>query len=345
MMSCTCRATPLKIFVQGLSQVHKVDASPSLLRLPIRTRPALYQNNFALARQARSLHFSKALQDASGQAARDDDPFSHIRSEDENRAVKNDDTFATDESPESIPWKAQPGTNNEAQKPRRRRRREEPEDFTTLNYRRNQSVRQQLEDDNEANEYNGNPNRRMKGPSSLQPQPKESYWKIQKAALKEKFPEGWRPRKRLSPDALAGIRALNAQFPDVYTTEALSNKFEVSPEAIRRILRSKWQANPEEEEKRNARWLRRGKDVWEQKAALGIKPPQKWRREGITRDPSYHDWKKEAVERNRVREERDDMEIRGDYTPHPRTYTPRSRIPRTGEYTPRSVSRTGRGRS
>ncbi|PCD45018.1 hypothetical protein AU210_000465 [Fusarium oxysporum f. sp. radicis-cucumerinum] len=185
----------------------------------------------------------------------------------------------------------------------------------------------------------------MKGPSSLQPQPKESYWKIQKAALKEKFPEGWRPRKRLSPDALAGIRALNAQFPDVYTTEALSNKFEVSPEAIRRILRSKWQANPEEEEKRNARWLRRGKDVWEQKAALGIKPPQKWRREGITRDPSYHDWKKEAVERNRVREERDDMEIRGDYTPHPRTYTPRSRIPRTGEYTPRSVSRTGRGRS
>jgi len=305
----------------------------------------LYQNNFALARQARSLHFSKALQDASGQAARDDDPFSHIRSEDENRAVKNDDTFATDESPESIPWKAQPGTNNEAQKPRRRRRREEPEDFTTLNYRRNQSVRQQLEDDNEANEYNGNPNRRMKGPSSLQPQPKESYWKIQKAALKEKFPEGWRPRKRLSPDALAGIRALNAQFPDVYTTEALSNKFEVSPEAIRRILRSKWQANPEEEEKRNARWLRRGKDVWEQKAALGIKPPQKWRREGITRDPSYHDWKKEAVERNRVREERDDMEIRGDYTPRPRTYTPRSRIPRTGEYTPRSVSRTGRGRS
>jgi len=305
----------------------------------------LYQNNFALARQARSLHFSKALQDASGQAARDDDPFSHIRSEDENRAVKNDDTFATDESPESIPWKAQPGTNNEAQKPRRRRRREEPEDFTTLNYRRNQSVRQQLEDDNEANEYNGNPNRRMKGPSSLQPQPKESYWKIQKAALKEKFPEGWRPRKRLSPDALAGIRALNAQFPDVYTTEALSNKFEVSPEAIRRILRSKWQANPEEEEKRNARWLRRGKDVWEQKAALGIKPPQKWRREGITRDPSYHDWKKEAVERNRVREERDDMEIRGDYTPRPRTYTPRSRIPRTGEYTPRPVSRTGRGRS
>ncbi|KAH7270578.1 uncharacterized protein BKA55DRAFT_552125 [Fusarium redolens] len=357
MMSCTCRATPLKIFVQGLSQVHKVDASPSLLRLPIRTRPSLYQNNFTLARQARSLHFSKALQDASGAAARDDDPFSHIRSEDENRSVKNDDPFATDDNSESIPWKAQPGTNNEAQKPRRRRR-EKPEDFTTLNYRRNQSVRQQLEDDNEANEFNGNPNQRMKGPSSLQPQPKENYWKIQKAALKEKFPEGWRPRKRLSPDALAGIRALNAQFPEVYTTEALSNKFEVSPEAIRRILRSKWQANPEEEEKRNARWLRRGKDVWEQKAALGIKPPQKWRREGITRDPSYHDWKKEAVERNREREARDDMEIRGDYTPRSRTYTPRSegytprsaprsegysprpRTPRSGEYPPRSVSRS-----
>lgn len=149
-------------------------------------------------------------------------------------------------------------------------------------------------------------------PGSLQPTKTADYWKSQKAALKEKFPEGWRPRKRLSPDALAGIRALNAQFPDVYTTQALADKFEVSPEAIRRILKSKWSPKTaDEEQDRQERWFRRGVQVWEQKAALGIKPPKKWRREGIARDSEYRkrrgknaqkekDW--EEAERKRYRE-------------------------------------------
>ncbi|EHK15960.1 uncharacterized protein TRIVIDRAFT_137996, partial [Trichoderma virens Gv29-8] len=108
---------------------------------------------------------------------------------------------------------------------------------------------------------------------SSKPRPKaQEPWQLQKAALKEKFPEGWQPRKRLSPDALAGIRALNAQFPDVYTTDALADKFQVSAEAIRRILKSKWRPSVDEEEERQQRWFKRGKQVWEQKAALGIKP-------------------------------------------------------------------------
>lgn len=138
--------------------------------------------------------------------------------------------------------------------------------------------------------------------------PQKPKWLIQKEALKEKFPEGWKPRKRLSPDALAGIRALNAQFPEVYTTVALSQKFEVSPEAIRRILKSKWAPSVKEEEDRNSRWHRRGAQIWEQKAALGIKPPQKWRREGITRDPSYHAWRKEAAKRNKEWEKEQDRQ-------------------------------------
>lgn len=106
-------------------------------------------------------------------------------------------------------------------------------------------------------------------------------WAAQKAALKEKFPEGWRPRKKLSPDALNGIRALNKQFPDTYTTEVLANKFEVSPEAIRRILRSKWEASPEEEEDRERRWHNRGVNIWQHYAAIGKKPPAKWRDAGV----------------------------------------------------------------
>ena len=147
-------------------------------------------------------------------------------------------------------------------------------------------------------------------PSGQQPDrppPKRDSWRLQKESLKEKFPEGWRPRKRLSPDALAGIRALNAQFPDVYTTEALAKKFEVSAEAIRRILKSKWRPNAEEEEDRQERWFRRGKEVWERKAAFGVKPPKRWRQEGITRDPGYHDRKEKAKQKN---EEWENEEIR-----------------------------------
>lgn len=36
-------------------------------------------------------------------------------------------------------------------------------------------------------------------------------WAARKIALKRKFPEGWRPGKRLSPDAMEGIRILHRQ--------------------------------------------------------------------------------------------------------------------------------------
>ncbi|MCV5164004.1 hypothetical protein OFB65_27020, partial [Escherichia coli] len=48
--------------------------------------------------------------------------------------------------------------------------------------------------------------------------PRRESRKHQKNALKEKFPEGWKPLKKLSPDALEGIRALHKQFPEEYTT-------------------------------------------------------------------------------------------------------------------------------
>jgi hypothetical protein len=115
-------------------------------------------------------------------------------------------------------------------------------------------------------------------------------WQIQKSALKEKFKEGWSPRKRLSPDALAGIRAIHAEFPEQYTTSVLAEKFEVSPEAIRRILKSKWSPNEEEELDRQRRWFSRGKKVWGRYAELGLKPPARWRRLGIgERDRSSSD--------------------------------------------------------
>lgn len=111
--------------------------------------------------------------------------------------------------------------------------------------------------------------------------PRES-WQIQKKSLLKKFgPSGWSPRKRLSPDALDGIRALHSEYPEKYTTPVLAELFKVSPEAVRRIIRSKWRANEEEEEERRKRWDRRGKAIWSQMVEIGIKPPKKWRDMGV----------------------------------------------------------------
>ena len=109
-------------------------------------------------------------------------------------------------------------------------------------------------------------------------------WQIQKSALKLKLNDAaWNPRKRLSPDALEGIRELHKQYPDKYTTPVLAEQFEVSPEAIRRILKSKWKPSEEEEVDRRKRWDKRGESIWSRWVDMGLKPPKKWREMGIGR--------------------------------------------------------------
>ena len=114
-------------------------------------------------------------------------------------------------------------------------------------------------------------------------------WEAQKQALRLKFgSQGWQPRKRLSPDALEGIRTLHAQYPETYSTPILAEHFKVSSEAIRRILKSKWKPNEEEDEKRKRRWEKRGENIWSEMSMQGIKPPRPWREKGIGR-MSDHD--------------------------------------------------------
>ncbi|KXT12772.1 hypothetical protein AC579_664 [Pseudocercospora musae] len=108
-------------------------------------------------------------------------------------------------------------------------------------------------------------------------------WKVQKHALQKKFGEtGWQPRKRLSPDSLEGIRALHASDPATYTTAVIAANFEVSPESIRRVLKSKWKPSEEQRAARMERWKKRGLKKWEEMAKQGIKPPKKWRVMGVS---------------------------------------------------------------
>lgn len=114
------------------------------------------------------------------------------------------------------------------------------------------------------------------------PRVKKEGWQIQKEALEQKFGEhGWQPRKRLSPDTLDGIRALHSSDPASYTTATLAEHFKVTPEAIRRILKSKWRPNPEEVDDRRDRWEKRGVGKWTAMADQGARPPAKWRALGV----------------------------------------------------------------
>jgi hypothetical protein len=116
------------------------------------------------------------------------------------------------------------------------------------------------------------------------PRPLSTYkepWQVQKAALKNKFVEGWNPRKKLSPDTMEGIRALHAQYPDRYTTPVLAEQFGVSSEAIRRILKSKWRSSlePEQAAAVKERWARRHDRIWDIKSEIGLRPKRKGAKE------------------------------------------------------------------
>ncbi|KAJ6086213.1 Neugrin-related protein [Penicillium sp. IBT 16267x] len=100
-------------------------------------------------------------------------------------------------------------------------------------------------------------------------------WKTQKQALDKKFPTGWNPPKKLSPDALDGIRSLHASAPDRFTTAVLAEEFKISPESIRRILKSKWRPKAEEIESRRTRWEARHERIWGHMAELGLRPMTK----------------------------------------------------------------------
>ncbi|KAK5196382.1 Required for respiratory growth protein 9 mitochondrial [Exophiala xenobiotica] len=101
-------------------------------------------------------------------------------------------------------------------------------------------------------------------------------WQTQKDALQKKFGDaGWNPRKKLSPDTMEGIRALHAEDPERYSTPQLAEHFKVSPEAVRRILKSKWRATEKEMEKRRERWAKRHDRIWDQQSELGLRPKRK----------------------------------------------------------------------
>ncbi|KNZ59522.1 uncharacterized protein VP01_1711g5 [Puccinia sorghi] len=67
------------------------------------------------------------------------------------------------------------------------------------------------------------------------------HWQIHKEALRRNFPSGWNPPKKISRPAMALLRTLHRTDPHQFSLPVLADKFKISPEAVRRILKSKWE--------------------------------------------------------------------------------------------------------
>jgi hypothetical protein len=63
--------------------------------------------------------------------------------------------------------------------------------------------------------------------------------------MRKSFPEGWAPPRKLSREAMDAVRQLHRLDPKKFNTPMIADKFKISPEAVRRILKSKWEPSAE----------------------------------------------------------------------------------------------------
>jgi hypothetical protein len=73
--------------------------------------------------------------------------------------------------------------------------------------------------------------------------------------MKERFPEGWNPPRKVGRSDMELMRRLHNIDNATWSTPNLAERFRISPEAVRRILRSKFQTDAEKEELRTADML------------------------------------------------------------------------------------------
>lgn len=87
-------------------------------------------------------------------------------------------------------------------------------------------------------------------------------WKKQKLALKQKFQnQGWSPLKKVSREDMESIKTLKKNMP-LLNNSQIGEYFKISPEAVRRILKSNWKPkNLEEDEQVYERWKKRGERI------------------------------------------------------------------------------------
>ena len=90
-----------------------------------------------------------------------------------------------------------------------------------------------------------------------------------------------------------GLRSLHAFDKDTFSCAVLADKFKISPEAVRRILRSKWEPS-REKRARLAERERRGREDW----IAGRRQEEKDRAAQILSEARQHDVKPRPHQRS-----------------------------------------------
>lgn len=90
-------------------------------------------------------------------------------------------------------------------------------------------------------------------------------WVKREETLRKRYGQ-WNPTRKLSRQQITDIKNLKGQYPGMKTKQ-LADFFLISPESIRRILKSKWEPTDEEMEDLKRRTEKRKLFLQEKKAA------------------------------------------------------------------------------
>ncbi|KAI8969400.1 hypothetical protein BD414DRAFT_428661 [Trametes punicea] len=93
----------------------------------------------------------------------------------------------------------------------------------------------------------------------LKPTPLE--YVAHRQTMKKKFPDGWAPPRKISREAMDSLRSLHMLDPRTFSTPVLAERFRISKEAVRRILKSKWEPTREERARLAAK-ERKAREEW-----------------------------------------------------------------------------------
>ena len=117
--------------------------------------------------------------------------------------------------------------------------------------------------------------------------PTPNEYKAHREIMRKEFPNGWNPPRKVTREAMEGIRQMHHLDPATFTTPVLAEKFKISPEAVRRILKSRWEPPrdkrlkiAEREREDRAAYLR-SKQEQERTEAQEVAEARKIRRDGL----------------------------------------------------------------
>ncbi|KAF9178106.1 Required for respiratory growth protein 9 mitochondrial [Haplosporangium sp. Z 767] len=142
-------------------------------------------------------------------------------------------------------------------------------------------------------------------------EPEIPQWRKHKEAIKNKLlGKAWNPQRKITRQAMEEVRYLRKQFPEEWTTQKLASHYNVSGEAIAKILRTKFQPHSERAAEQDAiREQARKQNIEASLERMKVERNAEYLKRKVERDAEYlrrkaeHQAAREA-ERERMRSQK-----------------------------------------